>query len=908
MPLPGGGVAPPVLDGFSAGLFDVAAAPPGALPTSTNGTVTAWQVPIVMVGFSDAPLTYSAATFESALFDTTGANPFGSLTEYYQWASGGRMRVKGRVVAVVNLPFDRHYYASGSYGLAFTSTPNNSYGMIVDALSLCHTSVDWAPFDRDRDGYVDMLWVLHAGEGSETSQQRDDIWSFTSRLSAGWRNGGAFVTSQIVPGSTTLRFRIDRFSTVPELSGFHPGARAEIGVFCHEFGHALGLPDLYDTSTLGGASNVGPGNWSLMSTGGYGGNSTTPESPTHPGGWCSLFLGWRQTLRPERDTTLTLAPLGDGGDLVELWFQGESSPEHFLLESRARSGFDRNVQYEGLIVTHLDDAAIGQRISTNRVNAGGSPGLWVVEADGDSDMVVGRNRGDAYDPFPGLGGRFAWNDATRPSTRTFEGAVTQVALENILWTGAASRFDARVQAPGWQSESAVTGTEFAPAERASSGPELARDAAGRLRFVKSEFVGGRPQIVLRERVGSTWLPPVVLSSSRTAALDPAVTSLPGGDVAVVWSDVVGGRGHIRYRARVAGTWLAETGVESLAGDNLSPSIGADDDGRIHLVWLNLQSDLPSVYFMRFLYLSPFGQPIRASQPTDFPGNPTVAVASALGRSHVVWSDRSTPLPRLFFARFSPDSGLSARLPLTLPPTGAQSSFATTFDAANTFHAVWTATTSSQVELHYERRPLSGPIATPDTLIEFVTGSAQDFSLVAGADGDLHLSYLALRGAHPQAYYKRRVAGRGWDLLSTEVTPDSDDDISRPALAVESAGNVTTLYSRASSGGTRLAQRERKLDPPSLTAVAEPPAPARSALAIGPNPLRPGDVLLARSARAGARWLDVFDLAGRRLASTPFDANGRARLERAEVERLPAGVLFARERHAGSEAVRLVVLH
>ena len=63
--------------------------------------------------------------------------------------------------------------------------------------------------------------------------------------------------------------KIDQFSALPEMSAVEFRQFTEIGVFCHEFGHDLGWPDLYDTSALGGGSNLGPGNWCLMATGAY---------------------------------------------------------------------------------------------------------------------------------------------------------------------------------------------------------------------------------------------------------------------------------------------------------------------------------------------------------------------------------------------------------------------------------------------------------------------------------------------------------------------------------------------------------------------------------------------------------------------------------------------------------------
>ncbi len=58
----------------------------------------------------------------------------------------------------------------------------------------------------------------------------------------------------------------------------------EIGVFCHEFGHAFGLPDLYDTN--GGTQGIG--HWGLMGSG----NWNKPTNPAHFEAWSKAELGW----------------------------------------------------------------------------------------------------------------------------------------------------------------------------------------------------------------------------------------------------------------------------------------------------------------------------------------------------------------------------------------------------------------------------------------------------------------------------------------------------------------------------------------------------------------------------------------------------------------------------------------
>ena len=633
MPPPSGGIPRVVAEAFEKGLFDVPARPQ-ALGVSAAPPTT-WRIPVVLAAFADSSLIYSASEFDSALFGTRNAMPSGSVREYYRWVSGGRVEITGRVVATVTLPGTRGYYGDGYWGLSGRQQ-NSVFGAIKDALQRCSAAIDWSEFDVNPPyGQVDMLWFVHAGKDGQTSPEdsllRRPLWSITSRLSAdpGYSLPGPFVTTQPLAGSPNQFYKIDRFACLPELSGIIPGRRAEIGVYCHEFGHALGLPDLYDTSSLGPIANVGPGNWSLMSTGGYGGSGLTPETPSHLGGWATSFLGWNEIVRPARDTTIVLPPISSGGPVLEFWFQGEANAEHFLLETRAKEGFDAQIRRGGMIVTHVDDAMMAQRgLPNNNVNVGPNPALVLVEADGDYDLMQGRNRSDAFDVFPGDSQRTRIDDQTTPHTRSFKNAVTNISLENIALVGNQVRMDVRVRPPGWFPSEDHTDPLFQPLSSATSGNPAIVDASGSMNAVSCEFRAGRPQVVLHRREGGTWRPGVELSASPSAALAPSITALPGGNAAVAWSDIRGGRSLILARVRLEGQWGPECVVGDTPGQNGSPAIGADGRGRVFVVWHNTKDGVPRVYLTRFVYFAPFGQalPVTAiTSPPRIPGNPAIAV-------------------------------------------------------------------------------------------------------------------------------------------------------------------------------------------------------------------------------------------------------------------------------------------
>jgi immune inhibitor A len=899
-----------VADAYQRGLFALPARPS---PLSTSAAQTVWRIPIILVQFPDKALTYSAADFKTGIFDTTGSTLTGSVFDYYQWASGGRLRVVGDVVATVQLPGDRTYYGNQSWGLSTTTTPNNIYGMVHDALSLSTSQVDWSLYDMDHDGYVDMLWIVHAGIGGEGSPDRNNAWSITSRMSGGWRTGAAFLTNQLIPGTSSQFYRLDRFSTLPELSTVHLGKRSEIGVYCHEFGHALGLPDLYDTSNLAAVSNIGPGNWSLMSTGGRGGDGASPQYPSHLGGWCSLFLGWNPTFRPTTDTTLVIPPLERGGPVVELWFQGESYPEHFLIENRQRDGFDRNLPNAGLIITHVDEAAIGQRIGGNKINVGTTPGMWLLEADGDSDLVVGRNRGDANDPFPGALDRIAIDDLSSPNTRTFSGAVTNLGLSDILRTNLDVQAHLQVLAPGWLPATDQTLDGFSPAGFSGPAHRAVIEPDGTIDVVHSEMRGSYPQIVLRSKRRSGWQPPLQLSASPEAALDPAIASLPDGNLAIVWSDTRGGRARILYRSRLQGVWNGEQILADVPGDNRAPAMGADAHGRVEVAWLNVSGDVPRLYFMRFLYFAPFGQPIAVTAPEEIPGRPALEV-SREGVGYLLWPDASLSPQRYLFSRFHPDSGLSPlHLPLTPGTANPQTAISAVVDSAGTLHSLWQVSGAGISELHYQERWKSAHPAPRDTTVELRGAPISDAVIAADPLGSLHVAFAATSASGQQIYYKRWRAGLGWDFRSTQVSSPLDGSAASPMLAPSTPGNVTLLYAAYPAGSARFIERLRRLDgadPVAVTPVAIAPRPV---LELGPNPLRSGAALEFRwrgAAPAAVPTVDIFDLAGRRVASVPLDdAAGiwRGRLGSSTTAGWASGVYFAKLKGERGGNARLVLL-
>jgi len=905
MPMPTGAVPEPVTQAFAAGLFDL---PKRTAGPGLEAAQSRWYIPVLLVDFSDHPLTHTAAEFETALFDTTHSTPSGSVYDYYQWASGGRVRVQGKVIATIHMPNTRDFYAYSFYGLTREATPQNLCGLTRDALLSITDPIDWSQFDVDHDGWVDMLWVVHQGVGGETTVDRTNLWSVTSRLSAGWRFGAPFDTQQLLPGSSSAHYQVDRFSTVPELSAIIPGRRAEIGTYCHEFGHALGLPDLYDTSGLPqGVSNYGPGNWSLMATGGYGGSGLTPERPSGLGGWCQLFLGWATSVRPSQDSLVTLRPVSRGDPLIEFWFQGESNPEHFILENRYREDFDATLPNDGLMITHVDESAIALRLNANRINSGLTPGLMMVEGDARNDLFYGINRGEASDPLPGSLHRTSFSDVSTPNARTFAGAFTGISLGQIEQQGENVKFALQVRAPGWQSEVPVGPAFDAIYDSGRPGRWARTDEQGRVFAVRGELVGGRSEIVLRSRIGNVWQPGEVVSQSPVSAFDPTIACLPGGDLAVAWTDARTAKLQIYLRVRIRGVWQPEVAIADLEGNAHHAAIGADAHGMVQVAWVQDAPGSRRIYFKRFGYISPFGSPSPVTLDGELPDPPALEVQPN-GSSYIVWSDRAF-LPRLYFARFSPDSGVSQVLPLTFAPAAPQVGVSAAIDPTGNLHVAWQVAGSAVNELHYQRRRADRPPSPPDTVLHSAGYLLQNPSIACDDSGGVHLVYENWGSQSPIPTYRLWAPTHGWDFGGTEISIDGSPGLF-PTVLPHTTHDITSLYVRDDVSHLQLVQRTRQMGVTTTTAVGTPPAEAApAALRLAPNPLRAGARLVIAGV-AGDREarVEIFDLSGRRVADVPARPDGaalRAEIGPSITAGWTGGVYFARLR--GERAARRFVV-
>jgi immune inhibitor A len=260
---------------------------------------------------TDDNSTYWVSDFNRAHYQDMMFGSGESFKDFYQKLSNGRFLAKGDVSDWVTVPYNEARYGHNPVDGDGTSEAGGYWNFIKDTATAWYNAekaagktdadiatylsqfdkIDRYDFDGDGnfnepDGYIDHFQAIHAGEGEEAgggAQGEDAIWSH--RWYAYSNNvGRTGPTGNLLGGVPlgTSGMWIGDYTTEPENGG--------LGVFTHEFGHDLGLPDLYDTA---GGDNT-TGFWTLMSGGSWlnHGTDSIGTTPGNMGAWEKLQLGW----------------------------------------------------------------------------------------------------------------------------------------------------------------------------------------------------------------------------------------------------------------------------------------------------------------------------------------------------------------------------------------------------------------------------------------------------------------------------------------------------------------------------------------------------------------------------------------------------------------------------------------
>ena len=342
---------------------------------------------VILVEFSDLPFTTCEdpkAAFTAQL-NEPGYSMFGgtgSARDYYLENSHGEFEPIFDVYGPATLPQTKAYYG-GNDG---AGNDRNVPQAIIDGCKLLDDEIDFSQYDSDGDGKVDMVYMYYAGYGECDSDDSDSIWPNKSSLS----NHGKSLDLDGV--------KINTYACSNEKNGVggiyihNSDMMCGIGAVCHEFGHVIGLPDTYDTDYYTNGIAGGLYNYSLMDDGTYCNEGCTPPYLCFEE---RRILGWvteSDYLEFDRSGVYTIAPVNTN---TAYRTYTDVEGEYFLYENRTKSGWDKYIPEEGLIVYHVDRSSnkVGNTTAeylwayTNAINRDGSHPCYYIVPAGDQSSL-----------------------------------------------------------------------------------------------------------------------------------------------------------------------------------------------------------------------------------------------------------------------------------------------------------------------------------------------------------------------------------------------------------------------------------------------------------------------------------------------------------------------------------------
>lgn len=344
------------LDAQSGKRLSPAAQAPAQL-TQAAPSMGAHNLPLLLVEFSDVKFTdlYTQGGYDSklALFDDmcNGANytfqgASGSAKRYFNDQSYNQYDPTFDVVGPVCLSQAEAYYGENSG----TYRDIHIREAIAEAIDSACTKGIMTPemvqnWDNDGDGYVDLIFVVFAGYSEAEGADATCIWPKKWSISAKRPFAGKPAFSTFACGTELVG--VGEAGEELSIDG--------IGTICHEFGHALGLPDLYVTN---GTNGYGMDYWDIMDVGCYNGSGKVPASYT---AYERIQLGWlaADTLTLADSISVTL-PAITSQPKAYVYLSPSNPNEGIYFENHQRQSWDTymggcNKSYvHGMMMVHVD--------------------------------------------------------------------------------------------------------------------------------------------------------------------------------------------------------------------------------------------------------------------------------------------------------------------------------------------------------------------------------------------------------------------------------------------------------------------------------------------------------------------------------------------------------------------------
>ena len=356
------------------------------------------KIPVILVEFSDVEFSVEnpKATFDKYLngkelfnkeTDPEMGQNYASVAKYFKDMSFGKFEPEFEVYGPVNLG-----KPLATYGAGYSSQENMGL-LLTDACTAVDDEVDFTQYDSNDDGNIDLIYIIYAGFSQSIAGNSTDCIHPKS---------GYLSLAKSFDGMDVKRYGVNN-----ELNGT-PADQANgpiingIGLFCHEFSHCMGLPDLYPKSgsIAEACINQNMDYWSLMDAGEYTANGYRPTAYT---AWERERLGWMEIGTLTGPSNVELKSLDEGGAAFRIYNdKDETGHEYYIVENVQNNGWNKNLFGNGLMVTHVDYLSSQFSLGGCKVNnTAGHPRMHVMAADGMfvPEYFLGSTIEDSYITF-----------------------------------------------------------------------------------------------------------------------------------------------------------------------------------------------------------------------------------------------------------------------------------------------------------------------------------------------------------------------------------------------------------------------------------------------------------------------------------------------------------------------------
>ena len=306
----------------------------------------------------------------------------GSVKKYFSDMSGGKFKPQFDLYGPITMPKNVAYYGEGS------SSMERYRELVYDACTMMDDSLDFSKYDADKDGNVDLVYIIYAGYGESVSSIESTLWPKAFVCGTEIKKDGKYVRLAGISNELNGRPDVHYSST----SGLLING---VGLFCHEFSHCMGLPDFYPTvspqwTTTNGKQdfdaydNQGMEDWDVMDNGIYLYNGYSPTAYT---AWEREKMGWLTIETLTKEGKVELKSIDEGGKAYRIKNdKNTSGNEYYIVENIQAKGWNKKLPASGMMVSHVEyeprafSVFHGGNNSVNNIKK--HPRMTIVPADG----------------------------------------------------------------------------------------------------------------------------------------------------------------------------------------------------------------------------------------------------------------------------------------------------------------------------------------------------------------------------------------------------------------------------------------------------------------------------------------------------------------------------------------------